>query len=96
MEKQPVIPVLDRQMFENNQIQETTLKDEIVFDKSNKIKQSKKPSKKRCSRGKRRNIKTNRCNKNCAPGYKRSKKNYCIKNCAAGYKRSKKNRCVQK
>jgi hypothetical protein len=82
MEKHAVVPVLDRQMFENNQIQEMSLKDEIVFDKSNQVKQNKKPtkkSKKRCIRGKRRSRKTGRCRKNCAPGYKRSKTNRCVR-----------------
>ena len=82
MEKLAVVPVLDKQMFENNQIQETSLKNEIVFDKSNNKPTEKTPtkkSKKRCSQGKRRSRKTGRCRKKCAPGYKRSKKYRCIK-----------------
>lgn len=81
MEKQAVVPVLDRQMFENNQIQETSLKNEIIFDETNKKPSEKtqiKKSKKRCSQGKRRSRKTGRCRKNCPTGHKRSKKNRCV------------------
>jgi hypothetical protein len=35
---------------------------------------------KRCVRGKRRNSKTNRCNKKCPDGYTRNSKRRCVKN----------------
>ena len=85
-------PVLDEQMIQPRLVEEESELPEETTEPSTPIPVAqvavpavpmtlkKRNKRKRCTKGKRRNKKTNRCNKKCPEGYKRSSsKKRCVK-----------------
>ena len=71
----PIVPVIEQQPIKEIKF--------VTATRSKSARTTKKSSptikRKKCTRGHRRNRKTNRCNKKCPDGFKRSKSRHCVK-----------------